>query len=374
MPVLDEILRKKLANLEEAHARRTLQEDRLESPVILRRDKRYVSFGTNNYLGLTHHPKVIAAGKQALENLGSGGGASRLVTGNHPLYTETEALLARMKHAAKALIFGSGYLAHLGVIPALVGKRDVILLDEFSHASMIDAAKLSGAAHFRFSHNDLADLERLLKTYRTKYENCLILTESVFSMDGDQAPLFELNTLSKAYDSWMLTDEAHLIPTPENQYPAPYIRVGTLSKAIGAYGGYVLGSETLIDYLITNARSFIFTTSLPPCVLATAKAALEVIKEEPELCERPLAHARYFCDLAGLPSAQSAIVPLILGGNEKALHASDSLKENGFLVPAIRPPTVPRGTARLRFSFSAAHEKADIARLAALVKGMGERH
>lgn len=402
MPALDEFLRKKLAALDEQHARRLLHTDTSLDPVTIERDgKRYVSFASNNYLGLTHHPDVIAAGTIALQKYGAGGGASRLVTGNHPLYEETEALLANMKNAEKALIFGSGYMAHGGLIPALVGKGDLIVLDEFSHASMIDAAKLSGAALLRFSHNNPDDLENTLKTYRKKYTHCLIATETVFSMDGDLAPLDSLQTLATTYNCWLLTDEAHTLllppvrgkagmgvglssysetveaPTPSAGAAPPtlplkgegnIIRLGTLSKAIGAYGGYVLGSETLIDYLITAARPFIFTTSLPPAVLATAKAALEVIQKNPGLCAKPLEHARYFCELAGLPPAQSAIVPLILGGNEKALRASDTLKENGFLVPAIRPPTVPKGTARLRFSFSAAHEKADIARLAALVK------
>ena len=217
MPPLDAFLNDTLVALDNAHLRRILHEDQYVDAVTLYRDgKKYISFASNDYLGLTYHPQVIAAGVEALERYGAGSGASRLVTGNHPFYGEAETLLAEMKGTEAALIFGSGYLTHIGVIPTLVGKGDLILLDEYCHASMIDAAKLSGAGMMRFHHNDLGDAEKQLKTFRTSYERCLILSETVFSMDGDLAPVEALHTLAKTYDAWLLTDDAHglFFPSP----------------------------------------------------------------------------------------------------------------------------------------------------------------
>ncbi|MFO1242560.1 MAG: 8-amino-7-oxononanoate synthase [Rickettsiales bacterium] len=366
MPALDAFLNQSLAALEKAHLTRKLHEDQYVDAInVLRSGRKYISFASNDYLGLSHHPQVVAAGVEALERYGTGGGASRLVTGNHPLYAETEVLLATMKGTEAALIFGCGYLTHIGVIPALVGKGDLIVLDEFSHASIIDAAKLSGAAMMRFHHNDMQDAEKQLVTFRGKYERCLLATETTFSMDGDTAPVGELAALARKYDAWLLTDDAHGM-FQNTKYAA--IQMGTLSKAAGNYGGYVCGSRALISYLMSKARSFIFSTSLPPATLASIKAALEVIQSDPDLAKRPLKHAELFSQLLGLPPVQSPIVPLIIGENEPTLKAAEKLQADGFLVPAIRPPTVPRGTARLRFSFSAAHQKEDIQRLAECVR------
>lgn len=366
MPSLDAFLDEILTSIDKAHLRRILHEDQYVDAVTLYRDgKKYISFASNDYLGLTYHPQVITAGVEALERYGAGSGASRLVTGNHPLYNGVETLLANMKGTETALVFGSGYLTHIGVIPTLVGKGDLIVLDEYAHASMIDAAKLSGAAMMRFHHNDLADAEKQLATFRSSYEHCLILTETVFSMDGDLAPVEALQVLAKKYDAWLLTDDAHGVFDSPKQVD---IQIGTLSKAAGGYGGYVCGSHVLIEVLKSKARSFIFSTGLPPATLAGIKAALTIIQAYPNHAKKPLEHAKYFTSLLGLPPAQSPIVPLVIGENEDALKAAEKLQEHGFLVPAIRPPTVPKGTARLRFSFSASHQKEDIKRLASCVQ------
>lgn len=368
MPALDTLLTEKLVSLERAHLRRILHEDQYVDAVTLWREgKKFISFASNDYLGLSHNPAVIAAGVEALERYGAGGGASRLVTGNHPDYAEAETLLAEMKGTETSLVFGSGYLAHIGVIPALVGKGDLIVMDEFSHASMLDAAKLSGAALMRFHHNDLEDARKQLETFRKSYTHCLLATETVFSMDGDLAPVSELQALAHKYDAWLLTDDAHGLFHTKNSAD---IQMGTLSKAAGNYGGYVCGSRILIDFLISKARSFIFSTSLPPATLAGVKAALQIIRQSPELCQRPLKLAQYFTHHCGLPPAQSPIVPLVIGDNEKTLKAAEILQAEGFLVPAIRPPTVPKGTSRLRFSFSASHQKEDVRRLADCVDSL----
>ena len=357
MPALDDILTQRLHALDAAHTRRHVQDSAGEAGIWVVRDhKKLVSFSGNDYLGMSVHPKVKAAGQAALKQYGAGAGASRLVTGNHLLYPQLEARLAQMKHTQAALVFGSGYLANIGVIAAVMGKDDLIIADRLVHACMLDGAKLSGAKLLRFAHNDAQDAGRLLLEHRGKYRHCLVMTETVFSMDGDVAPLAELSSLTKTHDAWLLSDDAHGLGLVKSDPSHPnHIQVGTLSKAVGAYGGYVCGSQVLIDYLISSARSFIFSTGLPPSVVACADKALEIIQHDDALCAKPLKLARMFTEKMGLPPAQSAIVPVIIGESESALRASESLFNAGILVPAIRSPTVPLGTARLRVTFSALH-------------------
>ena len=340
--------------------------DRREGPVRIMRDgKSFISFSCNNTLGLTHHPDVIAAATAALEAEGSGSGASRAVTGSHPHHASLEQKLAAWKGFEAATLFGSGYLANLGAITALVEAGDLILLDKLSHASLLDAAQLSGARWMRFKHNDMDDLERLLKRHRASYRHCLIVTETVFSMDGDRAPLALIAAAAKANGSWWLADDAHGLG--EGLPAKPDILTGTLSKALASYGGYALADASVIGYLQSAARSLIYSTALPPSVLAAAEAALAVAIAEPERCDRALRHARRFCAALGLPGPESHIVPLIFGATEAAVSASRALEKEGLLAIAIRPPTVAEGTARLRLSFSAAHEAADVERLIAAV-------
>lgn len=367
MPALDEVLQQKIALLAAKQKRRILAESgRNEGVCITRGGRRLVSFACNDYFGLTHHPEVIRAAAEALNTYGAGAGASRLISGNHPLYNALEKNLAKAKNAESAIVFGSGYLANIGVITALMGKNDLILIDKLSHACILDGAQLSGATVLRFAHNNLDHCRILLEANRAEHQNCLIITETVFSMDGDRAPVAELKELANAYEAWLMTDDAHGLGVIEQPDRAA-IQMGTLSKSLGAYGGYVCGSKTLIDYLQTAARSLIFSTALPPATIASANAALTIVQNDAELRAKPLAIAHYFTQLIGAAPAQSAIVPVMLEENEKALKAQKLLEDRGYYVAAIRPPTVAENTARLRFAFSALHTKEQIEQVATLL-------
>lgn len=367
MPALDDILSQKIALLAAKGQKRTLMgTERTDGVHVVRGGKKLVSFSCNDYFGLSQHPQVLEAAAAALEQYGAGAGASRLVSGNHPLYAKLESMLAAEKKTEAAIIFGSGYLANLGTIPALVGKGDLILADKFIHACMLDAAKLSGATLLRFAHNNAAHCRMLLEANRPEHQNCLILTETVFSMDGDRAPMFELRELARAHDAWLMSDDAHgLFVTQQPEHAQ--IQMGTLSKSLGSYGGYVCGSKTLIDYLQTSARSVIYSTGLPPASIAAAIAGMEIVQADDELRAKPLAHATYFTQLLGIKPAESAIVPVIVQDCDKAVAASKMLEENGFYVAAIRPPTVPENSARLRFAFSALHTRAQIEKVAEIL-------
>ncbi len=379
MHSLDSFATEKLAELERAHLRRRLVDSfRADALLIFRDGRRLLSFSCNDYLNLTHHPALKAAAVAAIERYGVGSGASRLVTGNHPLFTELEALLARLKGTEAACVFGSGYLANAGIVPTLVGKDDFILIDELAHACLFAGTQLSPARTFVFRHNDVGHAEDILRKERTGFCHCLLLTDGVFSMDGDRAPLRDLATLCAAYECWLMADDAHgLGVIGEGRGSAAAagadvhvpLQMGTLSKAIGSYGGYLCASAPVIDLMKTRARTLIYSTGLPPASAAAAIAALEIIATDPELTARPLAKARLFTSRLGLPEALSPIVPIIVGSAEAALDSAQKLAEEGFLVVPIRPPTVPAGTARLRFAFTAGHTDEDILRLAEAVTG-----
>jgi 8-amino-7-oxononanoate synthase len=370
MESLRDFAREQLAQLAQRSLKReVIQTERLGGTRVRRGRKEYVSFSCNDYLGLTHHPQVIAAAREALERYGTGAGASRLVTGSHPLYTEFERELAEMKGTERALVFSSGYMANLGVIPALVGKDDLIVADRLCHACMWDGARLSGSTVMRFDHNDLDRCDALLEAHRGRYRRCLILTESVFSMDGDRGPVVGLSALAARYRAWLMTDDAHDLAM--DQPSAADVKMGTLSKALGSCGGYVCGSAELIEWLSNRARSLMFSTGLPPASVAAATAALRIVRDDGERCRKPLENARRFTNALGRPTAVSAIVPVVVGEPERALAASAMLQEHGLLAVAIRPPSVPPGTARLRFAFSALHEPEPIERAAELLKQHG---
>ncbi len=370
MPSLDDVATARLARARDEHLLRVLRKStRRPGGQVARPGMELISFSCNDYLGLSHDPRVIQAAHQALEDYGTGAGASRLVTGNHPLYDSLERLIAQVKGTERALVFGSGFLANLGVIPSLVGPGDLIVADRLCHASMFDAARMSRAVLATFEHNDLADCARVLETKRPRHGRCLIMTETVFSMDGDRAPIVELATLASEHDAWLLTDDAHGLGVCSSA--AAEIQVGTLSKAVGGYGGYVAGSAALIEMLIQKAHTLIYTTGLPPATVAAAARAIEIIRDEPDLVEKPIANARAFTEHLRRPPASSAIVPVVVGSAERALEASAFLEEHGFLVTPIRPPSVPPGTARLRFAFSASHHPESIARVAALTVDRG---
>jgi 8-amino-7-oxononanoate synthase len=369
MPSLDDFARHKLATLERAHLRRALiATERLDDLWVVRNGRRLLSFCCNDYLGLSHHPALKAAAIAAIERYGVGAGASRLVTGNHPLYQELESRLARLKGTAAACVFGSGYLANAGIVPALVGRDDLVLIDELAHSSLWTGARLSRAEVHAFRHNDLGHIGDLLEQYRTRFHRALFITEGVFSMDGDRAPLPELAAIAHQSRAWLMVDDAHDLDFLSPVHADVPLRIGTLSKSIGGYGGYVCASQPVIDLVWNRARTLIYSTGLPPAVVAAAIAALELIERQPRMLALPLAKARAFTAAAGLPPAASAIVPVMVGEAEAALRASKVLEAEGFLVVAIRPPTVPEKTARLRFTFSAAHPDAEVARLADIVR------
>ncbi len=363
---LTDFAEEKLAALAEAGRRRVLHETAtLDGVSVSRNGKNYINFSSNDYLGLAGDARIVAAAEAGLKELGAG--ASRLVTGNHLYYRDLESRLSTYLHREAALVCGSGYLANVGVIPALVGKGDLILGDKLMHACLIDGARLSDASFHRYRHNDMDSLATLLKKHRADHRHCLILTESIFSMDGDKANIKEIKSLCDRFNAWLLVDHAHglgVMETPSE----PDILVGTLSKSAGAYGGYVAGSNTLMEYLKTATRSMMFSTALPPTVIAGAAKAIKVMSEETWRSENALANARYFSSLMKLPKPESTIVPIILGSEQLALAAAAYLEEQGILCVAIRPPTVPEGTSRLRISFSALHTKEHSEKLAQAVQ------
>ncbi|MBS0277774.1 MAG: 8-amino-7-oxononanoate synthase [Proteobacteria bacterium] len=378
MNALDRFATSKLEALDTAHLRRSLVDSVREDGVWIERNgRRLLSFSCNDYLNLTHHPKVKAAAIAAIKKHGAGAGASRLITGNHPLFAELEARLARFKQTEAACVFGSGYLANAGIIPTLVGEGDLLLIDELSHSCLWAGSQLSHAQVQTFRHNDLTHAEELLTRSRGDYRHALIVTDGVFSMDGDLAPLAALGALAQAHDAWLMSDDAHGLGVVANGRGSVFasgrkapvdLQMGTLSKAIGSYGGYLCASQPVIDLIKTRARTFVYSTGLPPASAAAAIAALDIIESDAALTARPLANAQAFTRALNLPLAQSPIVPVILNDEMRALEAQQLLEREGFLVTAIRPPTVPKGTARLRLAFTAAHPEAEIARLASVIR------
>ncbi|HEY0302165.1 MAG TPA: aminotransferase class I/II-fold pyridoxal phosphate-dependent enzyme [Rhizomicrobium sp.] len=368
MTSLDDMARAKLAELAAADLRRTPAETAREDGLwVTRGGRRLLSFSCNDYLNLTHHRRVKAAAIAAVEAHGAGAGASRLVTGNHPLYAALETRLAALKGTEAACVFGSGYLANAGIVPVLAGEGDLLLVDALSHSCLWAGAQLSRATVLTFRHNDVAHAAELLAAERGRHRHALIVTDRVFSMDGDLAPLDALAALARGHDSWLMSDDAHGLAVVPGGNPAD-LKMGTLSKTLGSYGGYVCASRAAIGLIKSRARTLIYSTGLPPASIAAALAALDVIAADPALAARPLAKAQAFTRAANLPLAQSPIVPVVLGEARAALAASQRLERDGFLVAAIRPPTVPAGTARLRLAFTAGHPDEDIARLARLVR------
>jgi 8-amino-7-oxononanoate synthase len=378
MSSLDDFARDKLAGLDAGQLRRKLVVTARRGSALVERDGRpLISFSCNDYLGMSAHPALAQAARDALQKYGVGAGASRLVTGNHPLYDALEERLARLKGTAAACVFGSGYLANTGIIPALVGSDDLVAIDELSHACLWAGARLAGATVVPYPHNDLVRLHALLGERRTRHGKAMIVTDGVFSMDGDLAPLVELGLLARDFDAWLMADDAHGIGVVGNgrgstfagERPADVpLQMGTLSKAVGAYGGYLCASEPVVEFMKNRARTLVYSTGLPPAIAAAAIAALDFIARDPDHAALPLRKAKAFTRRAGLAEAASPIVPVIVGEAEDALAAARILEAEGFLAVPIRPPTVPAGTARLRLAFTACHEDADIARLADLVR------
>jgi 8-amino-7-oxononanoate synthase len=378
MHSLDAFAQAKLDALEGRGLRRALTETLREDGIWVERNgRRLLSFSCNDYLNLTQHPAVKQAAIAAIERYGAGSGASRLITGNHPLYADLEARLARIKEAEAAVVFGSGYLANSGIIPVLIGRDGLVLLDELAHACIFAGAQLSRGKVMTFRHNDVTHARELLAQHRAAHDRALIVTDGVFSMDGDLAPLDDLLALAEEHDAWLMTDDAHGIGvvgggrgssfSGNRHIPVP-LQMGTLSKAIGAYGGYLCASGPVIDLIRNRARTLIYSTGLPPSAVAAAIAALDLIEREPAYAALPVKKAKDFTRRLGLPEAQSPIVPVVIGEAEAAVSASQMLADAGFLAAAIRPPTVPERTARLRLTFTALHPDEEIERLADVVR------
>ena len=385
MTSLDVFAQNKLKPLIEGGLKRDIVDtERGPAAQAVRNGHNLVSFCCNDYLNLSHHPKVIQAAKDAIDRYGVGAGASRLITGNHPLITVLEQRLANLKGTEGACVFSSGYMTNIGVIPTLIGPKDIIFMDDLSHACLRAGSHMSQAHVEYFRHNDMAHLQELIAQYRASYENALILTDGVFSMDGDLAPLDDLSLLAHNNDCWLMSDDAHglgVMGRGDNfgkgsRYmfePPPHIplQMGTLSKAIGSFGGYLCASKSVIELIKTRARSLIYTTALPPASVAAAIAALDIIENEPDYCRKPIENARTFAAHLNLPAPQSPIVPIIIGDSAKTMRYAKALEEGGFLITGIRPPTVAEGTARLRFTFSADHSKDDISALVASINKLG---
>lgn len=391
MNSLDAELRQRLAALEAEGLRRELRRvDSPQGPRIRIGDRELINFSSNDYLGLANHSALKEAAIRAVEKFGAGAGASRLICGSLSPFHELEEVLAAFKGTEAALTFSTGYATAVGTITALLGKDDIIIVDKLVHACIVDAARLSGAKLRVFAHNDLNDLEQILKwaskarsaehAVRNRPAAVLVVTESVFSMDGDTAPLREIVALKEKFGAWLMVDEAHATGLYGEQRSGlakafgvshqVEIQMGTLGKALGASGGYICGSRSLIDFLVNRARSFIFSTTPVPAAAGAATAAIRLIQssEGQRLNDHVWTLANlleHSADAVGvsLTAPDSLIMPLIIGDEVRAVEAATKLRDQGVFVPAIRYPTVARGAARLRLTLTAAHSDDDVATL-----------
>jgi 8-amino-7-oxononanoate synthase len=333
--------------------------------------KEYIDFSSNDYLGLSGHPRLIEEAKFAIDKFGTAACASRLLSGDLEIHHLLEEKISQFKNKEAALVFNSGYQANIGIISSLYGKSDCIFSDRLNHASIIDGILLSEAHLFRFQHNDAAHLKGLLQKQRNKFNKALIVTETVFSMDGDKAPLKDLVRLKEEHNCEILVDEAHAtgifgkngsgIVQQEGLDEKIDFIMGTFSKALGGFGAYLATSKRIVEYLINSCRSFIYSTALPPAVVACNLAAIKLIKEEPYRRVKLLESAQYFRDALKtrgfLVRGDSQIIPLIIGDNIRTIEFAKRLKVKGYWVLPIRAPTVPWGQERLRFSLSFYHSR-----------------
>ncbi len=365
------------------HLLRTLKPLRPGGPGrVYINDVEYLNFSSNDYLGLAGHPRLLEESQKALNGYGTSSSASRLMSGDLSIHHQLEEMTADFMGKEKAILFGSGYLANIGLISALCDRKDVIFSDRLNHASIVDGIRLSGARFFRFRHNDLNHLEALLKKERKRYKKAFIVTESLFSMDGDMASLKEMVELKERYDALFMLDEAHAVGVIGEKgagLAEKYgltkkidIIMGTFGKALGSYGAYAAASARLIDYCINRARSFIYSTALPPSVIGASIGGIKMLAEEPARRSVLLEKAKYFRSLLKENSLKvmgnAQIVPVFVGENYAALNISKSLYENALFALAVRPPTVPAGKARIRFSITCNHSEDDIKKAADVLK------
>jgi len=382
-----EPLQQELAALEAQHLRRRLQviDEFLPGGKVRVEGRELLNLSSNDYLGLAGDGRLIQAAQEAAARWGAGSTASRLIVGTLALHEQVEAAVADLKGLPRAVLFNTGYMANIGVIAGLMAKGDVILSDKLNHASIIDGMRLSEATFYRYPHRDLERLEGLLRKYAGA-RRLLIVTDSVFSVDGDLAPLRELAALKERYGAWLMIDEAHATGVfgDKGSGLAEALRVtggidihmGTFSKALGSFGAYVAGAAPLIELLHNRARSFIYSTALPPPVLGAMQAAVKIVRQDPAPRTYLLEQARLFrlrLQDAGLDTldSQTQIIPVLVGDNSLSLEFARRLRQAGLMAVAIRPPTVPPGGARLRFSLSAAHRPEDLALAAATIIRIG---
>lgn len=371
-------LQSQAAQLKADHLWRELRTlDSAQGPVVQVGGRELVNFSSNDYLGLADSVELSEAMQEGVELYGAGSGSSRLVCGTMKPHAELEAALAAFKRTEAALTFSSGYAVALGTIPALVGSGDTIILDKLSHACLVDAARLSGATIRVFPHNHLEKLRKLLETAKGRV---LVVTEAIFSMDGDACPLAGIVELKERHGAWLLLDEAHAVGVigPQGRGLAAALglenrvelQMGTLSKALGLSGGYLAASRLVIDLLINRARSLIYSTAPPPCLAHAARVALDIVTSGEGDRRREILHGHVRRLSPGTPGI-SAIVPRIMGDETRSMEASARLLESGFLIPAIRYPTVARGSARLRITASAAHQPEQIQNLVQCLTHLG---
>ncbi len=375
---MTDFISKELQNLSETDLKRNLREFIPDGSALRGTidGRRVVNFSSNSYLGLDSHPALKKAAITALEKWPVGASASRLITGTGPWVRELEEKTAAWKKREAALYFGSGYLANIGIITALADRDTDLFLDRFNHASIVDGAILSRARLHRYAHNDTKEIERLLA--RSTAARKIVVTDTIFSMDGDIAPMPEIVDLCERYGALLVVDEAHAsgvfgksgagIMELYGLTGKAFLEMGTFSKALGVSGAYVAGDRKTIEYLVNRARSFIYTTATPPMVCAACASALDIVSspEGEDLRERLRNHRSAL--RAIVPTAMTQIIPIIVGDTDATVRRSEDLRDKGLLVMPIRPPTVPQGTARLRISLSAGHSPEEVAMLCALLR------
>jgi len=373
-------LERGLAGLDRDGLRRTRRLlDSPQGPVVRESGEELANFASNDYLGLASHPRILAAAHAAVDAWGFGAGASPLVVGHTRAHEEAEEAFARFTGMPRALLFGSGYAANLGILTALADRSAAIFADRLDHACLVDGALLSRAEFHRYPHADLGRLEAMLAASKAAVR--IIATDAVFSMDGDVAPVAELLELAERHDAWLVLDDAHGIGVLGGGRGTPahlglrsprLVYMATLGKALGGYGAFVAGEPAVVEWLLQRARTYVFSTALPPAAAAVAREALRMIEEDGALVatlHARIAQFREACAARGIATASTtAIQPVIVGESALAVDISARLRSLGQLVPAIRPPTVPQGTARLRVSLSAAHSRAQVETLAAALQ------
>jgi 8-amino-7-oxononanoate synthase len=366
--------------------RQTLKAQSPQGPEMLINGQPYLTFCSNDYLGLANHPKLIESFKQAADEMGVGSGSAHLVNGHSQIHENLEHALAEFTNREAAILFSTGYMANLGVVGALLDKEDAVFEDKWNHASLLDAGLLSGARFQRYLHNDLSNLKTRLE--RSEARRKLIVTDAVFSMDGDCADLTGLSDLAKQHDAWLMVDDAHglgvlgdmgagLCEQENLKQEDVHVLMGTLGKGLGTAGAFVAGSKELIEYLTNFARPYIYTTAMPSAIAAATLTSLEIVKSEPQRREHLQKLIQLFRTGAknlglNLMDSNTPIQPILIGEANEAIKLTEQLKRQGILVTAIRPPTVPQGTARLRVTLSAAHSESQVLQLLDALKSISQ--